>query len=215
MIRISALLGLGLSAFAGAAIFETQGNPVKTITSGTQSVPVYRDGTLRVGGQTFTMHLTGAGLRKKKLGFVNVDVYVAASYVDLSTGISPADPITSVKASDARVMKLTLTRDLSASQIKTGFEDCLVANGADLKEPNLKGILDQLTFDMPKGAEVLISSYRKVSGSKDEFLYIEMPAKDITGGGPELGVTFWRNWFGIPADDGLKVLKAALVGVVP
>jgi len=199
--------------FAQASVLEFQGTPVSTVYASGYDVKIYGTAKLNLGeAETRDLFVTGAGIRKKKLGFLYVNVYVAASYIDTPDGISESDPMETIKATRSKAMQLTLVRDLSANQIRSGFEDALDVNGVDLDMPGIKHILNEITFDMNAGSVVSIIAYSaQVNGRTVDTILIETPQKNIVASGNDLSYHFWKVWFAIPVDDGMKALKPQLM----
>src|SRR5258707_248300 len=76
---------------SNASTVAPKGQPIATLTSGSNSVPVYQGVDLTVDGttQAIPLHLTGDGIRVKTILF-NFDVYTAVNYI--STDPATIDP---------------------------------------------------------------------------------------------------------------------------
>ena len=205
------ILGLWFCQQLFASSIEFTGTPITTITAGNLNVPIYKEALVKVGDSTTAqkVYLTGAGVYRKKIVFIEEDVYVAASYLDTPTGITTADPLQSIFPTKLRVMYLTILRDLTPSQIRGHFEDGLDANSVDLNDPPVQRLLNQVNFNLVSGNTNLIIG--TVDGP-NQTLFIRVPTKEFTSTSPVHSDDFWRIWFGVPFDDEMGFLRQALIG---
>lgn len=209
MQKIVGLLGIwGTWAFAAPLLVET-GQPVSVLQENGVRVPVHNEATLTLAGADYSLYLTGAGLRKKRLGFANVSGYFALSYTDNPQGIDVQDPLGSVKQSRAKAVALVAVRLLTSYQVRNEIEDALLANNVDTEEADVDAILSRLNFNIPKGTRVVVASLQKGSV---EGVWVEFPQDTLMSEGPDLAQRFWSGWFGIPLDAGMRELKESLMG---
>lgn len=178
-------------------------NPIGAPVGSMEGVDSY--GAVSVVDSTETAYRTGEGVRNKPVGISEVKVYVANSYIDSNGGIPFSDPLGTLAHTNLKVMVLTMLRDVTADQIRSGWEESLTANNIDLGDPGIKSILDQITFDIASGTEV------DIIGRGDDL--IEIQAGDhhfYSIREPGLTLNFWKSWFGEPCDAGMDDLKHQL-----
>jgi hypothetical protein len=187
---LSLFWAFGFCQAALAGHFKTSGAQVSVLSD----VPVFKEAKWK--GKKLL--LTGAGTRVKKVVLVKAKVYVAAHYTD------EAKPVVE---SSTRAMHLTFLRDVDAEKIRSSFTDSLKENGVDPENSAVKHILSALTFSMKdKGTLTLIGE----TGPGREILTLEGPtttraeSKDVV-------TSFWKIWFGKPADGGLEDLQEELL----
>jgi len=200
---------VGLSAHA--SILEFQGTPLKKFEESGVQVPYYPEAVLKLPGVTpeggAKLQSTGAGLREKKIVFVNVNVYLATSYMDGPAKLAE-EPLETLKKAKFRAIQLTLLRDLDASKIRDAFKDSLESNSVDPKSPGMSALLAQISFDVKKGDTITFAGYQNADGSQG--VTYEAQGKTSKASGKGLADDFWSIWFGKPADGGLERLKKAL-----
>lgn len=195
-----------------ASVVEPVGSPAFTLSGNGIDVPVYRELLLRLGEseEPRRVHLTGAGVRVKKVFLFQEKAYVAASYLGTEGGFGGAEPLGVIRDTEIEVVRITTLRDLSAEQIRTSFEDALDVNGVDLEKPELRRVLDRMNQSLAAGENETVVSLKLPDGS--ERVYIEYPRAVIDERGEDLGLDIWRCWFGVPLDEGLAALKEKLLG---
>lgn len=206
------LLLLAFPMNSWAALMEELGKPAFFLQENGVRVGVHDEVELRSGNSARTLYLSGAGLRKKRLGFANVSGYYALSYTDDPQGINVQDPLASVQGAQAKAVALVAVRLLTSFQIRNEIEDALIANQVDVSEPDVESILSRLTFNVPKGTRVVVGG---LANGAMEDLFVEFPQQTLHSQGPGLAGRFWRGWFGTPVDDGMRKLKEALIGKSP
>lgn len=204
-----------VSGFA-AALISYPLSPDKVVSGGDLQVPVHDEVEIQVDGKPQRLHLTGAGVRKKKVLIFTGDVYVAASYLNKAGGFTKqfGEGLDVIKKAQSRAMILTFLRDVKAGQMRDAFKDALKENGVDMEKPPaaIKELFEKLTFDLPKKSTLSIVS--NSSDPAEDVVLFEGPTEKFTLRGPKLAVTLWSMWFGTPADDGLGDLKSELMGSV-
>ncbi len=210
--------GLLLSGIAGASIIQFTGEPSSTITVEGLTVPIYRSALVDVPQneihQCFEeapVYLSGHGVYAKPLGFISVNVYHALHFMDRESGFSDKEnPLPEVGEAQTLAIQFTYLRDLSASQIHDAFEDMLLINDIDTEDPAVAKSLADLTFNVEKGDKSSLVGI--VSNRRLESLYLEVHGKVSSNTAEGLAYKFWHAWFGVPIDNGMKRLKALLVG---
>lgn len=196
------VLGLGVAFSASAALLEFQGAPLRIFDESGMQVPFYADARLKVAGvpaDGVKLKATGAGLREKKIIFVNVNVYVAAHYTDGT----PEKKI--------RALQMTMLRDLSAEKIRDAFADSLKSNAIDTESAGMASLLKQISFDVKKGQTITFVALPLANGS--QAVAYDVAGQGFRAEGPGLADQFWSIWFGKPADGGLERLKKDLTSL--
>lgn len=190
-------------AWAGLAEFEGQ---AKTL-NGVSAFPTAK---VKAGDKTATLTLSGAGIRQKTKVFLTFNVYSVSSYVeDVATLRRAKSPLEGARAQKVKALKLTMLRNLSAAELRTAFEEALLANGVDLNAEHVQGVFAQWQSGMTRGQSATLVGYEKANG--DEMLQIEIPTKTITVEGKSAANDFWKIWFG-EGDEHIKALQKQLVG---
>jgi len=200
-------LGMLLSLPALAALLEFSGTPAKRISASGMEVPVFEKAKVSLDQSEREVFLTGAGIRTKSI--LKVNVYVAISYVDLPQGLPARDAMEGVRKSKTRAIQLTFLRDVKAKQIRSSFADALEANGVEIETSPVKEVLEALTFDLREKSNLTVVSFEK--SPEDEVLLLETAERKMRFTGKNLGFSFWKIWFGKPADRGLETLREALL----
>jgi len=158
---------------------------------------------------TGALTLVGAGLRKKKVVFVNVSVYVAAHYVGLPADWNPAQAAASLKKQPHRQMTLTFLRDVGADKIKDAFSDSLTANGHDPARADLAAALKALAADVKEGGQ--ISFVGSTEPGKPQRVWITGSTGRAEVAGATVVDDLWSMWFGKPVDGGIEQLQTELL----
>lgn len=185
--------------------FITFSNQVGKITDDDITVPISSRGVLRGGAKEYPIYLTGAGIRRKKVVIVTVNVYAAAHYVS-TPKTSTAD---GVFRSQAKVMRFTMLRDVSADQLRDAFIESMKVNGVDIQnDPFWSQLFARLDVSVAAGQVITFAGVTDDQGM--DHLIISGP-KTVTAKGVGIVNTFWRQWFGIAADDGIAELKPQLL----
>lgn len=159
-----------------------------------------------------TLKVSGAGIRQKVKVFT-FDVYSIASYVgDVDALRKAKTPVEGVEKQKVKVLRLTMLRGLSASEIQDSFEASLDVNGVDLKSDGVKSVFKQWSADVVAGDTITLIGYPE----KDtDTLIIEVSGKKtnvvIKSSQKGLPNDFWKIWFG-KGDAKILELQPQLVG---
>jgi hypothetical protein len=204
-----ALLSLATLSPAFAFDFRPIGEPSSTLAASNVSVPIYSRAELNVGGTSYPMTLTGAGLLRKKIGPFQVNVYLCSSYTDLPGGLDHQNPLVSLAGSKARALQITLVRKVTADELQDEFRKSLKINNVDPEEASIKRLMSQLTDDLSARQVFTLVGYQDVAQEKVE---IEMPQQNLESEGPTVVQDIWKMWFGTPEDAGAAALKDQLIG---
>lgn len=174
--------------FAHAATVNP-GTLLRSETLSDVKIPVSSEVKLDLFDPPMSLKLTGAGIREKRVLVFPVNVYYLESYA--------TDP-KSIENSKAKVLKMTLLRDLSSGDIKKSFSERLKANGID---PNLKAF-QNIFAEMPekiKKGDIFYFIATQEGGNQS--LSIEFPSKNFSVKDPQIASQFWKIWFGKTDDD--------------
>ena len=202
---VLALFALG-PVSARADILSFSGKPQLNI----EQVPVYGQASVReIGGKNVDLKLTGAGVRIKKVVFVNIKAYVLASYLQDSTGLA-ANPMAVIDRNPVKALRLTFLRDISGSRMQDAFKDSLAENGYKPDDSTYGPILKQIAEDVKEKSTLDIVEL-PFKGDEDVLVF-QYPDRKVTTKGKGIASAFWKIWFGKPADGELQDLKNEIVG---
>ena len=188
------------------------GNPTGSVEVGEKKIPIYGEAKIFHPGapEGTTVYLTGAGVRKKKIAFIDADCYVISSYVKDPAIVNPKDPMTTIADQSSKAVYLVMVRDISADLIRSSFEDSLEANDVDLEKPGIRDLLSKITFDMPESQSV---SFLGIHQKGREYVHAETSMGNKFSSEDEiLSRDFWSSWFGISVDAHMANLKSKLIG---
>ena len=189
MSRIAAALAAALLALPAAAR-EVEGVQVPD--------------TVTVAGQTLT--LNGVGIRKKKVAFVKVDVYVGALHVVERS----SDPEALVKADAPKQVTMTFLRDVDRARIMEAFKEGFESNSRETLAQVLPG-LDRIATAV--GGEVKKGQSLVVAYAPGKGTTVTGPGGTATVEGQAFAEAMFRNWLGPrPTDDGIEALKKSMLG---
>lgn len=152
---------------------------------------VKADDTMTFEGKA--MVLNGQGLRKKFL----FKVYVASMYLEQKS----SDPGAILSADTARVVKMTMLRDLEKAKITDAIKEGFKKNSGD-KLSGLQERLDKLCDAIPdlKSGQTLTISYVPGKGTT-----VAGSGKSYTAEGKDFADAMFSVWLGkSPVDDDLK-----------
>ncbi len=164
------------------------------------------------------LDLLGAGLRVKKVLFVNAKVYVLQLFSDNKTGFAhDAGALTSLATgAQTVVLKISMLRTVEASSLATSFQEALDANGYTIDE-ELKKVLAVIEngADGIQGKDLTLLLTKNADPSKVDFHYEDAEGKQQNLTASESVMTKVLSiWLGIPADKGLENLKSQLLNPV-
>jgi len=214
--KLSLLLNFVSISVIASSMVDYSGKTLKLSDAGGsmmdsgKTVTVYEEASLNSDKGKTNLKLTGAGLRKKTIAIMDVNVYVAAHYLDAATKLNPSNPMESVEAASAKVMQLTFFRSLTAKEIGSALKVALEKNGVDLNLPHLKSFFDQFEFSVSPGQTMTLIGRKMPNGVEE--LVLEAPGKIIKSQGPKLATEVWKGYLGVAADPGLENLKKKLIG---
>lgn len=188
-------------------LLETQKGAAKI-----ENIPIATGATLKDGAK---LQFVGAGLRSKKVLFVNVKVYVAQLFVgDLSKfKKAPGETLSSVASALPIAIQLHFLRDVEAEKVQSSFVEALKANKADLKKPEMQTFLEAVKNggSAKEGKSLTIYGTKNADGT--ETLTYEDPYLNATviNGSAGFIKDVFAIWLGHPSDEGVAKLKAQIL----
>ncbi len=197
-----------LSITAQAALLKTEAGTQKI-----EKVLLSPSATTNVDGEEIKLTEVGAGLRAKKVVFVNVKVYIGELYVSDLTKFKKADPLNSLKDQKAVAIQLHFLRGVDGENVQKSFKEALTANAVNLDDASLKQFLDAVS----KGGEAQEGKALTILGSRlkdgSEKISYETTSGTVTEikGSTGFIEKVFSIWLGKPADDGVAELKKSLL----
>lgn len=188
-----------LPADANLISGENKGPQIESVSTSLQA-------RLEVGSQKTELSLAGAGLRKKKVAFIPVKVYVTELFVQNPSAWKKDIP--TLVAQGVWALRLTFLRDVDGDKVMGSFQEALQANKISLDQEDLKSFLKVVE----NGGEAKKNSALVISGSGSD-LHVSTPDGRTTTlkSSPEFSSQILSIWFGKAADSGLEDLKSALL----
>jgi len=177
-----------------------------------EKVPVAASATL---GDGTKLQSVGAGLRSKKVVFVNVKVYVGQLFVADLTKFkkNPVDVLKSVSDAAPIAIRLHFLRDVEADKVQSSFRDALEANKVDLKKPEIEKFLSVVKNSgaAKEGKSLTILGTKSKDGSEG-ITYEDVNGKATSLSGPTGFIQeIFAIWLGSPSDDGITKLKTEIL----
>ncbi|XGC82306.1 chalcone isomerase family protein [Bdellovibrio bacteriovorus] len=166
-------------------------------------------------GQTSSLSSVGAGLRSKKVVFVNVKVYVGQLFVSNPESFkkSDAEALTSLKSQKAAAIQLHFLRNVEADKVQQSFAEAFKANKVNTDDAGVKQFLTAVT----QGGEAKEGKALTILGTKladnTEVISYESTAGTVSEikGGAGLIEKVFSIWLGKPSDDGVADLKKSIL----
>jgi hypothetical protein len=207
LLAVTASLMMASAAHAGII------GDVVPSTTVIEGVAVTKTATLNVE-KAIPVSIVGAGLRKKKV-IIPVKVYVAEVLsTNAATAVRTDDGIlTSVASGDASVVRLNFLRGVDAPTVQTSFREALEANSVNINDPSIAQFLADVSAggDAASGKTITVATTANTDGT-DSVYYEDTNGKSSKVVGPKgFGKNILSIWLGVPADDGLKAMKADIV----
>lgn len=206
-IVLSSLLLASLSS--SAAILETKGSGTKI-----EKLTLPTEAIARVNEQEIPLTSVGAGLRSKKVVFVNVKVYVGQLYVADTAAFqkSEASALTSLKTQNAVAIQMHFLRDVDAENVQNSFQEALKVNGIATDSAEIKQFLTSVS----KGGEAKSGKSLIVLGHRhngQESVFYEDTAGNVSEikGGEGFIEKVFSIWLGKAADSGVAKLKSEIL----
>ena len=202
----SLIIGLAISIQAQAGLLE--------LTAGSNKVEgVSVSSSAKMTTPTpATLTTFGAGLRAKKVVFVNVKVYVGEFFVADKASFKKDQALTSVAQQPAAAIRLHFLRDVDSANIEKSFIEALSANKVDAKDAAIAEFLAAVRG----GGEAKENSSMTIAAQKvgaDEFIHYESPSGKLSSikGSAGFIQKIFSIWFGQPADSGIADLQSSIL----
>lgn len=207
---LTSLISLLLCAQASAALLTNEGSKGKL-----DGVSLSTSSSTNVEGETIKLSQIGAGLRAKKVVFVNVKVYVGELFVSTPEKFkkSESEALASLKDQKVVAIQLHFLRSVDADNVQKSFKEALKTNGVNLDDASVKQFLDSVA----QGGEAKEGKALTVLGAKlkdgtEEVIYETTSGNVSSIKGPAGFVDkVFSIWFGKSADDGVAHLKSAIL----
>lgn len=204
------MLGLLLSLNSYAALLTTEGSKGKL-----EGVSLSSGSSSSVEGETVKLSQIGAGLRSKKVAFMNFKVYVGELFASSPEKFKKSDSeaLASLKEQKAVAVQLHFLRTVGGEDVQKSFKEALKVNGVNLDDSSVKQFLDSVT----QGGEAKDGKTLTILGSKlkdgsEEVIY-ETTSGNVSSikGSAGFVEKIFSIWLGKPADDGVAALKASIL----
>ncbi|WP_413581428.1 chalcone isomerase family protein [Bdellovibrio sp. HCB288] len=205
---IISLVSILMSISANAALLKTEVGSNKM-----EKVALSTAATTTVDGEEVKLSEVGAGLRAKKVVFVNVKVYIGELFVADIAKFKKAEPLSSVKDQKAIAIQLHFLRDVDAENVQKSFKEALTANSVDLSDASIKQFLDAVSQggEAKSGKAITILGTRLKDGNeKISYETTSGPTTEIKGSAGFIEKIF-SIWLGNPSDDGVAQLKKSIL----
>lgn len=199
-----------LSLSTQAALLTTENSADKL-----EKVQLAKSATTPVQEKTVSLTAAGAGLRSKKVVFVNVKVYVGQLFVsDVSKfKYSDAEALGSLKEQEAVAIQMHFLRNVDADNVQKSFKEALKANNVNTENTEVKQFLDAVSKggEAKEGKALTVLGARMKDGA--EAISYETTSGQVTQiiGRAGLIQDIFAIWLGKPADDGVASLKKSIV----
>jgi hypothetical protein len=194
---------------SSAELLKLQPNSANTKI---ESVPLAASATTDKGAK---LSFVGAGLRAKKVVFVNVKVYVAQLFAADAAKLkkSDAEILGSLDSAAPVALQMNFLREVEASKVQSSFKEALEANKVDMNKPEIKKFLDAVqTGGKAKEGKTLTLLAVKNPDATETVTYEDANGKATAVSG---AAGFTRDvlsiWLGKPSDDGVARLKSDLL----
>ncbi|MFM6930606.1 MAG: chalcone isomerase family protein, partial [Bdellovibrio sp.] len=123
------LATLLLSTNAPAALLTNEASNNKL-----EKVSLSSSATYNLENEILKLSEVGAGLRAKKVVFVNIKVYVGELFVSDLAKFNKENPIASLKDQKAVAIQLHFLRSVDSENVQKSFKEALKANDVNLDE---------------------------------------------------------------------------------
>ena len=207
-IGLSALL---MSSTVFASVLTLSGESRKI-----DSVAIASNGSTVVEGRTSVLTSAGAGLRAKKVVFVNVHVYVAQLLMNDPSRFVRTDSgaLESLDNEATVVVQMSFVRTVGSNEVQNAFRDSLVANQIDPESESIKAFLAAVSAggDASNGKALTLVGEKLADGS--EVVTYENNQGEATSihSGAGFVKQVFSIWLGETTDGGLASLKKSILG---
>ena len=205
------LLALGNSAFADGISNPVAATCANAADCSVSGVSLTASFTSSISGRSANLQLLGAGLRKKKVAIVNVNVYVGQVYaVDPTQFVRTSDgALASLGQESAVAVSMTFVRDVSADQVQGAFQDALAANNVDQTTTQEAAFLAAVeAAGSVKSGTVVTTIGERLADGSEVVTYITGTQAPVSVAGPAGFVNDTMSiWLGTPSDTDLGNAK--------
>lgn len=177
-------------------------------------VKLSKAASLKVDQYNVNLTQVGAGLRNKKVLVANVKVYATELFVSEAHVVVKTDKdlLESVSKAKTAVVQLTFLRAVEADKVQVSFRDALAANKVDINSAEVQKLFGYvIAGGEAKDGKTMTFVTNKNADGTETLYYEDTNGKVSTVVGQDLTKKIFSMWLGIPADDGLKTLKAELL----
>lgn len=200
------LLSLSIHAKAALIIADKAGGTL-------EKVSLSKTATADIDGASHSLQVVGAGLRAKKVVFVNVKVYVGELFVSSLEGFKKADPLTSIKDQKAIAIQLHFLRDVDSENVRKSFKEALEANKVNIQDSSIQQFLESVAKggEAKSGKALTILGFKHSDGS--ESISYETTSGNVSQikGSEGFVQNIFSIWLGKPSDDGVASLKKEIL----
>lgn len=206
LISLFVFLGFSLNVQAALVTADKAGGTVEKVT-------LSKTATADIDGASQALQAVGAGLRAKKVVFVNVKVYVGELFVSSLENFKKADALSSLKDQKAVAIQLHFLRDVDSENVQKSFKEALEANKVNTQDSSIQQFLDAVI----KGGEAKSGKALTILGAKSadggESVSYETTSGNISQikGSEGFIQNIFSIWLGKPSDDGVAKLKKEIL----
>ena len=197
---------ISFTAHAEILSLENSGDKLEDVT-------LAKKGTVKIE-DTVPVTRLGYGLRKKKIAFISVKVYVAQLFGsdENSYARSENKALSSLAAMKASAIQMNFLHDVSAEKLSSAFQESFEERGLD-KDPSVIKFLAAVksSGDVADG-EIIRIAAEKLNDGKEEIAY-EDPKGKVTKVAGSAGFiqNVYSLWLGKTDEGALEDLREALV----
>ncbi len=215
LILIAAIALSTMVANAGSlALLKATGEVKKTVEN--VSVNAGAVATL-LNGQSINLTTLGAGLRSKKVLFINAKVYVGQLLTDNASQVKldSSELLTQLNNNNANAFTMTFVRSVSADQLMTAFREGFNANNIDMNTPAIQGLLNAISVggDINTNDVLVFLLTKNADGTETlSFQNQKGVVTSLAGGADKsLASKILALWIGQGADSGVTELKKQIL----
>lgn len=176
-----------------------------------ETINTFKAATANINKENIALSSIGAGLRAKKVVFLNVKVYIGQLFVQSSEDFKKliSSPLNALKNQQTVAMQLHFLRDVDAENVQKSFVEALKINKVNTEDADIKAFLELVK----KGGEAKEGKSLTILGSLlpdgSEVIYYETTSGSVSEIKGKKGFieNIFSIWLGSPADDGIANLK--------
>lgn len=206
LLSLFTLFSLSLHAQAALITADKSGGALEKVT-------LSKSATADIDGTSQTLQAVGAGLRAKKVVFVNVKVYVGELFVSSLESFKKVDALASVKDQKAVAIQLHFLRDVDSENVRKSFKEALEANKVNIQDSSIQQFLESVAKggEAKSGKALTILGFKHSDGS--ESISYETTSGNVSQikGNEGFIQNIFSIWLGKPSDDGVASLKKEIL----